>query len=96
MNITNPTSFKLLYSPTGEYTKPKFAKYRFVEVTDKEILKQSKITSKINSLIPQLPKTQNGQTCVKILKQLFASGSVIIGEYLKCSDFIFYFNNIIY
>jgi hypothetical protein len=52
VNITNPTSFKLLYSPTGEYTKPKFAKYRFVEVTDKEILKQSKIyTSKINSLI---------------------------------------------
>jgi hypothetical protein len=38
----------------------------FVEVTDKEI---SKI--KINSV----PKN------VKILKQLFASGSVIIGEY---------------
>jgi hypothetical protein len=58
VNITNPTSFKLLYSPTGEYTKPKFAKYRFVEVTDKEILKQSKITSKINSLI-QSPIAQN-------------------------------------
>jgi hypothetical protein len=43
---------------------------RFVEVTDKEI---SEI--KINSV----PKTQ--KTCVKILKQLFASGSVIIGEY---------------
>jgi hypothetical protein len=43
---------------------------RFVGVTDKEI---SEI--KINSL----PKTQ--KTCVKILKQLFASGSVIIGEY---------------
>jgi hypothetical protein len=43
---------------------------RFVEVTDKEI---SRI--KINSL----PKTQT--TCVKILKQLLASGSVIIGEY---------------
>ena len=42
----------------------------FVEVTDKEI---SEI--KINSV----PKTQ--KTCVKILKQLFASGSVIIGEY---------------
>jgi hypothetical protein len=44
---------------------------RFVEVTDKEI---SEI--KINS-VPK--KTQ--KTCVKILKQLFASGSVIIGEY---------------
>ena len=43
---------------------------RFVEVTDKEI---SEI--KINSV----PTTQ--KTCVKILKQLFASGSVIIGEY---------------
>jgi hypothetical protein len=43
---------------------------RFVEVTDKEI---SEI--KINSV----PK--NTKTCVKILKQLFASGSVIIGEY---------------
>ena len=43
---------------------------RFVEVTDKEI---SEI--KTNSV----PKTQ--KTCVKILKQLFASGSVIIGEY---------------
>ena len=42
----------------------------FVEVTDKEI---SEI--KINSV----PKTQ--KTCVKILKQLFASGSMIIGEY---------------
>jgi hypothetical protein len=44
---------------------------RFVEVyTDKEI---SEI--KINSV----PKTQ--KTCVNILKQLFASGLVIIGEY---------------
>jgi hypothetical protein len=43
---------------------------RFVEITDKEI---SEI--KINSV----PKTQ--KICVKILKQLFASGSVIIGEY---------------
>jgi hypothetical protein len=44
---------------------------RYVEVTDKEI---SEI--KINSI----PKTQ--KTCVKILKQLFASGLVIIiGEY---------------
>jgi hypothetical protein len=43
---------------------------RFVEVTDKEI---SEI--KINSIL----KTQ--KTCVKILKQLIASGSVIIGEY---------------
>jgi hypothetical protein len=44
---------------------------RFVEVTDKEI---SEI--KINS---GSQKTQ--KTCVKILKQLFSSGSVIIGEY---------------
>jgi flagellar motor switch protein FliG len=43
---------------------------RFVEDTDKVI---SEI--KINSV----PKTQ--KTCVKILKQLFASGSVIIAEY---------------
>jgi hypothetical protein len=42
----------------------------FVEVTDKEIAQISKI--KINSV----PKTY--KTCVKILKQLFASGSVII------------------
>jgi hypothetical protein len=38
--------------------------------TDKEI---SKI--KINSV------SKNTKACVKILKQLFASGSVIIGEY---------------
>jgi hypothetical protein len=44
---------------------------RFVEVTDKEI---SEI--KINS-VPKKPQ----KTWVKILKQLFASGSVIIGEY---------------
>ena len=53
-------------------TKP-MAASRFVEVTDKEI---SEI--KINSV----PK--NTKACVKILKQLFASGSVasvIIGEY---------------
>ena len=42
---------------------------RFVEVTDKEI-SEIKIFQK---------KTQ--KTCVKILKQLFASGLVIIGEY---------------
>ena len=41
---------------------------RFVEVTDKEIRE-----IKINSI----PK----KCYVKILKQLFASGSVIIGEY---------------
>ena len=40
---------------------------RLVEVTDKEIS-----LIKINSV----PKN----TCVKILKQLFASGSVIIGD----------------
>jgi hypothetical protein len=54
-------------------TKLKFSKWRpavFVDVTDKEIREV-----KINSV----PKTQN--TYVKILKQLFASGSVIIGEY---------------
>jgi hypothetical protein len=48
-----------------------------VEVTDKEI---SEI--KINSV----PK-KHKKTCVKMLKQLFASGSVIIGEYsptVKC------------
>jgi hypothetical protein len=52
---------------------------RFVEVTDKEISE-----TKINSV----PKTQNA--CVKILKQLFASGSVIIGEYsprLRSSEY---------
>jgi hypothetical protein len=43
---------------------------RFVEVTDKQI---SEI--KINSV----PKAE--KTCVEILKQLFASGSVVIGEY---------------
>jgi hypothetical protein len=57
-------------------TKPKFTKWRlaggFVEVTDKEI---SEI--KINSV----PKNTKQKTCVKILKQLFASHSVIIGEY---------------
>jgi tRNA U34 2-thiouridine synthase MnmA/TrmU len=59
---------KLLYSPTGEYNKTeicKMAASRFVEVTNKEI---SEI--KINS-VPK--KTQ--KTCVKILKQLFTSGS---------------------
>jgi hypothetical protein len=66
---------KLLYSPTGEYNKTeifKMAAGRCVEVrpTDKEI---SEI--KMNSV----PKTQ--KTCAKILKQLFASGSVMIGEY---------------
>jgi hypothetical protein len=45
-------------------TKPKFAKWHFVEVTDKEM---SEI--EINSA----PKNT---------KQLFASGSVIIWEYL--------------
>ena len=43
---------------------------RFVEVSDKEVRE-----IKINSVL----KTQ--KACVKILKQLFASGSVIIGEY---------------
>jgi hypothetical protein len=65
--------FDVLSSPVGEYNKTeifKMAASRFVEITDKEI---SEI--KVNSV----PKTQT--TCVKILKQLFASGSVIIGEY---------------
>jgi hypothetical protein len=43
---------------------------RFVKVTNKEISEM-----KINSV----PKSQ--KTSVKILKQLFAPGSVIIGEY---------------
>ena len=62
---------KLLYSPTGEYNKIeifKMAASRFVEVSDKEMNSDQKNTKK---------------TCAKILKQLFASGSVIIaiGEY---------------
>jgi hypothetical protein len=58
---------------TGEYHKTEIFKMvasRFVEVTDKEITE-----IKMNS-VPK--KTQ--KTCVKILKQLFASGSVIIRE----------------
>jgi hypothetical protein len=43
---------------------------RFVEVSDKEI-------SEINEFRSEKHKI----TCAKILKQLFASGSVIIGEY---------------
>jgi hypothetical protein len=43
----------------------------FVEIADKQI---SEI--KINS-VPKNPQ----KTCIKILKQSFASGSVIIGEY---------------
>ena len=64
---------KLLYSPTGVCNKSeicKMAASRLVEVTAKEI---SEI--KINSV----PKNTKG--LCKILKQLFASGSVIIGEY---------------
>jgi hypothetical protein len=66
--------FKLLNTPTGEYNKSeiwKMAPCDFVEITDKQI---SEI--KINSV----PK-KHKKTCVKILKQLFVSGSVIIGEY---------------
>jgi hypothetical protein len=65
---------KLLYSPTGEYNKTEIFKMAAIPVlwkfTDKEI---SEI--KINSV------WKNIKACVKILKQLFASGSVIIGEY---------------
>jgi hypothetical protein len=43
----------------------------FIEVSDKEI---SEI--KMNS-----DQKNTTKTCAKILKQLFASGSVIIGEY---------------
>jgi hypothetical protein len=50
---------------------------RFVKVTNKEISEM-----KINSV----PKSQ--KTSVKILKQLFASGSVIIGEYSIHLDFV--------
>jgi hypothetical protein len=61
----------LLYSPTGEYNKTeifKLAASRFAEVSDKEI--------KMNS-----DQKKHKRTCEKIQKQLFASGSVIIGEY---------------
>ena len=64
----------MLYSPTGEYNKIeifKMAASRFVEVSNKEI---SQI--KMNS-----DQKNTKKTCAKILKQLFASGSVIIGEY---------------
>ena len=64
----------MLYSPTGEYNKIeifKMAASRFVEVSDKEI---SEI--KMNS-----DQKNTKKTCAKILKQLFASGSVIVGEY---------------
>jgi hypothetical protein len=61
-------------SPTGEYNKTEIFKMAAIPVlwkfTDKEI---SEI--KINSV------PNNTKACVKILKQLFASGSVIIGEY---------------
>jgi hypothetical protein len=53
----------------------KFSKWRLAvlwKFTDKEIGE-----IKINSV----PK--NTKACVKILKQLFASGSVIIGEYSR-------------
>ena len=43
---------------------------RFVEVSNKEI-------SEIKMNLDQ----KNTKACAKILKQLFASGSVIIGEY---------------
>jgi hypothetical protein len=45
---------------------------RFVEVTDKEI-------SEIKLMNSDQKNTK--KTCAKVLKQLFASGSVIIGEY---------------
>jgi hypothetical protein len=54
-------------------TKQKYSKWRLAilwKFTDKEI---SEI--KINSV------SENTKACVKILKQLFTSGSVIIGEY---------------
>ena len=63
----------MLYSPTGEYNKIeifKMAASRFVEVSDKEI---SEIT--MNS------DQKNTKKLAIILKQLFASGSVIIEEY---------------
>ena len=66
-----------MYSPTastGEYNKTdiyRMAAITVVEVTDKEIRE-----SKINSV----PKNTK-DLYIKILKQLFASVSVIIGEY---------------
>jgi hypothetical protein len=52
-------------------TKPTFSKWRpsrFVEVTDNKEISKIKINS--------VPETQ--KICVKILKQLFVSGPVII------------------
>jgi hypothetical protein len=66
----NPTRWLVKFDVISCYIKHTFSKWppsRFVEVTNKEI---SEI--KINSV---------QKTCVKILKQLFASGLVIIGEY---------------
>ena len=63
-------------------TKPKFAKWRLAilwKFTDKEIRE-----IKINSV------PNNTKDFVKVLKQLFASGSVIIGEYsprLRLSEY---------
>jgi hypothetical protein len=80
---SNALRIKLLYSSTGEYNKTeiyKMAASPFVEVIDKEI---SEI--KIKSV---QEKTQ--KTFLKILKQLFGSGSVIIMEYssrLRLGDY---------
>jgi hypothetical protein len=80
VNITNPTSWLVKFNVLSCYihlqvniTEQKFSKWRLPfcgRYTDKEI---SEI--KINSVLNSVPKN------TKILKQLFASGSVIIGEY---------------
>jgi hypothetical protein len=80
VNITNPTRWLVKFDVISCYihlqvniTKQKFSKWLLLvlwKFTDKEI---SEI--KINSV------SKNTKACVKILKQLFASGSVIIGEY---------------
>ena len=75
INLVFPRTHVLfsIYSPQVNITKQKFSKRRLPvlwKFTDKEI---SEI--KINSV------SKNTKACVKIIKQLFASRSVIIGEY---------------
>ena len=80
VNITNPRRRLVKFDVISCYihlqvniTKQKFSKWWLPvlwKFTDKEI---SEI--KINSI------SKNTKACEKILKQLFASGSVIIGEY---------------
>jgi hypothetical protein len=55
-------------------TKPKFSKWRLAVLWKLLIKKWAKLK-------PIQSQTETQKTGVKILKQLFASGSVIIGEY---------------